>query len=69
MLRQLIGEALKGNPEIAAAAHEREAAGHRGSPAGALYDSNAVSVEPGKTGELIRQFTKAGMAGSRVVRR
>jgi outer membrane protein TolC len=37
-LQQLIGEALKNNPEIAAAAHERDAAGHRVSPAGALDD-------------------------------
>ena len=37
-LQQLIAEALKNNPEIAAAAHERAAAGHRISPAGALED-------------------------------
>lgn len=37
-LRQLIGEALKFNPEIAAALHEKDAAGHRISPAGALDD-------------------------------
>ena len=37
-LRQLIGEALKHNPEIAAALHEKDAAGHRISPAGALDD-------------------------------
>ncbi len=37
-LQQLIGEALKNSPEIAAAAHERDAAGHRVSPAGALDD-------------------------------
>ncbi len=37
-LQQLIGEALKNNPEIAAASHEKEAAGHRISPAGALED-------------------------------
>jgi outer membrane protein TolC len=37
-LQQLIAEALKNNPEIAAAAHERDAAGHRISPAGALDD-------------------------------
>ena len=37
-LQQLIGEALKSNPEIAAAAHEKVGAGHRISPAGALDD-------------------------------
>ena len=37
-LQQLVVEALKNNPEIAAAAHERDAAGHRISPAGALDD-------------------------------
>ena len=37
-LSQLISEALRNNPEIAAAAHERDAAGHRVSPAGALDD-------------------------------
>ena len=37
-LQPLIAEALKNNPEIAAAAHERDAAGHRISPAGALDD-------------------------------
>lgn len=37
-LQQLIAEALKSNPEIAAASHEKEAAGHRISPAGALDD-------------------------------
>ncbi len=37
-LQQLIAEALKNNPEIAAASHEKEAAGHRISPAGALDD-------------------------------
>ena len=37
-LQQLIGEALKNSPEIAAAAHEKDAAGHRVSPAGALDD-------------------------------
>jgi len=37
-LRELISEALKNNPEIAAASHEKEAAGHRISPAGALDD-------------------------------
>jgi outer membrane protein, heavy metal efflux system len=37
-LRQLIAEALKNSPEIAAASHERDAAGHRVSPAGALED-------------------------------
>ncbi|MBI4292136.1 MAG: TolC family protein [Betaproteobacteria bacterium] len=37
-LQELIGEALRNNPEIAAAAHERDAAGHRISPAGALED-------------------------------
>ena len=38
ILRQLIDEALKNSPEIAAAAREKEAAGHRVSPAGALDD-------------------------------
>lgn len=37
-LQQLIGEALRHNPEIAAAMHERDAAGNRISPAGALDD-------------------------------
>ena len=37
-LQQLVEEALKNNPEIAAASHEKEAAGHRISPAGALDD-------------------------------
>jgi len=37
-LQQLIGEALKNSPEIDAASHERDAAGHRVSPAGALDD-------------------------------
>ncbi len=37
-LQQLIGEALRNNPEITAAGHERDAAGHRISPAGALDD-------------------------------
>jgi cobalt-zinc-cadmium efflux system outer membrane protein len=37
-LQQLIGEALSNNPEITAAGHERDAAGHRISPAGALDD-------------------------------
>ena len=37
-LRQLIAEALLHNPEIAAAAREKEAATHRVSPAGALDD-------------------------------
>ena len=37
-LRLLIGEALKHSPEIAAALHEKDAAGHRISPAGALDD-------------------------------
>ncbi len=37
-LQQLIGEALRNNPEIAAAAHERAAAAHRILPAGALDD-------------------------------
>ena len=37
-LRQLIDEALKNSPEIAAAAREKEAATHRVSPAGALDD-------------------------------
>ena len=37
-LRQLIDQALRHSPEIAAAAREREAAGHRVSPAGALDD-------------------------------
>ena len=37
-LPDLISEALRNNPEIAAAAHERDAAGHRISPAGALED-------------------------------
>lgn len=37
-LRQLIDEALKNSPEIAAAAREKEAAAHRVSPAGALED-------------------------------
>ena len=37
-LQQLIGEALRRNPEIAAALHEKDAAGHRVSPAGALED-------------------------------
>jgi outer membrane protein TolC len=38
VLRQLIDEALKNSPEIAAAAREKEAAAHRVSPAGALED-------------------------------
>ena len=38
VLRQLIDEALKNSPEIAAAAREKEAAAHRVSPAGALDD-------------------------------
>ena len=37
-LRELIGEALKHNPEIIAALHERDAASHRVAPAGALDD-------------------------------
>ncbi|MBI2959724.1 MAG: TolC family protein [Betaproteobacteria bacterium] len=37
-LQELIDEALKNNPEITAAAHERDAARHRISPAGALED-------------------------------
>ncbi len=37
-LRRLIEDALAHNPEIAAASHEREAASHRISPAGALDD-------------------------------
>lgn len=37
-LRELIGEALKQNPEIIAAAHERDAASHRVAPAAALDD-------------------------------
>ena len=37
-LEQLIDEALKNSPEIAAAAREKEAAAHRVSPAGALDD-------------------------------
>ncbi len=37
-LPQLISEALRNNPEITAAAHERDAAGYRISPAGALDD-------------------------------
>jgi len=37
-LQQLIAEALKNSPEIAAALHERDAARHRISPAGALDD-------------------------------
>ncbi|MSQ72708.1 MAG: TolC family protein [Betaproteobacteria bacterium] len=37
-LQQLVVEALKHNPEIAAAGHEKNAAGHRVSPAGALDD-------------------------------
>jgi cobalt-zinc-cadmium efflux system outer membrane protein len=37
-LRQLIDEALKNSPEIAAAAREKEAAAHRILPAGALED-------------------------------
>ena len=37
-LRQLIGEALRHNPDIAAASHEKDAARHRVSPAGALED-------------------------------
>ena len=37
-LQRLIAEALKHNPEIAAAAHEKEAALYRVSPAGALDD-------------------------------
>src|SRR3989304_941474 len=37
-LEQLIDEALKNTPEIAAGAREKEAAAHRVSPAGALDD-------------------------------
>jgi len=37
-LQELISEALKNNPEIRAAAHEKEAAAQRISPAGALDD-------------------------------
>ena len=37
-LSALVAEALRNNPEIAAAAHERSAAGHRIAPAGALED-------------------------------
>lgn len=37
-LRKLIAEALKYSPEIAAASHEKDAASHRVSPAGALDD-------------------------------
>ena len=37
-LRRLIGEALDHSPEIAAASHEKDAAGHRVSAAGALDD-------------------------------
>ena len=37
-LQHLIGEALKNSPEIAAASHEKDAAGHRVSAAGALDD-------------------------------
>jgi len=37
-LQALIGQAIKANPEIAAAAREKEAAAHRVSPAGAFDD-------------------------------